>query len=728
MNTKQSVNTDRPSRGPIDLLPFDFSKYLAATRERLSIFIIVSVVVAGCILWYMLNRDPLYKAQATIQLLRQGERQLQFEEVTQETLENSEDMNTQVQMYESTNILERVSDRIETDIPNQFLKDYTIRESETTRDAILRIVERNRNIIPSRLSLTVVIEFNHRDPKVAAIVANYFHEEISSAYSELRSETMYRVIRDIREQADIQQLKVQNLEREIHSFKNRHRTISFDRGLDLHNQEMGIINENLINSKEVLDQIYAKWSMVEQKIEAAEPLTELFFFSDQQNIQDLTTTISGTRVEIAQLSKRFRNLHPAMIQAKESLHAAEEELNTALDTQVAILRAQLKQAERNYHSSNAKFERKKQEILDLQELQSVYDSKMGDLEVNKTLYLQFFSRIQEIEAQNNGQTSRIRVVDTARIPKDLSQPDNKTSLALAILGGGITACAIVFLLILLDSTIKHPNELERRLSLPIIGTIGKTSTGKNTARELAKQTNLESKTSETLNLIIDSLRLNNYSRYAKSILIASTSPGEGKSYVAASLASAFKRYGEKTLLLNCNLRRIEDGFESMEGRGLIPYLSGDGGSIDQNILTNSSSDYDILPAGGTHCHPYRLFSSAAFKSTLDELRNRYDRIVIDSPSLHLYGDARNLLGHCDGQIFVTGFGVSKMDNAEKATQKLASENCPIFGVVINAIPKNKAKIYFPEFYETQKSLEKFERRKPSKGIIDTLKRLMPNSV
>lgn len=688
------------------LLPaggLDLGKYYSAARERLGIFLATSIAVGLAVLAFLATLEPLYKGETTIQLLRQGEKQLQFTEVTQENLENSEDLNTEVDFYESDQILERVATRIKSEILAEFVAPYDLDKGSVSLETIMNIVEENRNVVPSRMSLVVVIEYLHHDPVVAARIANFFHEEITAAHTDRRTETMQRAIQDLRGQAEIQRLKVENLEREIHAFKNQYKTLSFDQGLDIDRQEMLILNTNATNAKDVVDGLYAKWSMVERKLERKESLIQLSFLTDNPNTRELLATISRLKIEMAELTQRYREHHPKMIQAQESLQAAEAELTSSIATQVEMLRAELRQAERNYQASIAKVNQKKQEILDLQGMQGPFDSKMRDLDVNKKLYLQFFSRIQEIEAQKRGQTARIRIVDEARTPRELAQPNIKMGVMLAVAAGGMSGVFLVLLLILMDDKVKSQSDIESKLRLPILGLLGASNVPNKTLHESVMINAKDPRTSENLNSIVDSLRLDQDSPDSKVLLVTSTSHKEGKSYVAASLASAFERYGEKTILLGCDLRRTDLAGQMKVGCGLVPYLENEGKEIDQCIYRSPALECDIMPAGANNDHPYRLFDSERFKHMMVDLKGKYDRIILDTPPSYLYGDARNLAKHCDGLLYVVGFGIPRQDNALNAIEKLNSLGKPIFGAIVNGLTSRNANAYYPEFFNDQNS-------------------------
>ncbi len=685
----------------------DLKRYVADFLDRIWWFILTFALVAGGIYYLMMSATPLYKAEASVQILRQEDSRTQFEKVSDDAVRNTEDVNTQINLLSSVQIIERVAERVEDEFKQDFLAPY--REIDQAGDdlSVIRILAENRKITPARLSLIVGIEYVHPNPEIASKVANLFAEEMMAYFSSVRSDAVGRAVQDLREQAEIQRRKVENIEKQLVDFKEDLQTISFDQRLDIDQQEMISLNTFATQKAETRDRLATQWGMIKTAREEGTPLHNLSFIAASPRIGSLLSAIASNRVEIARLSERYRHKHPRMIEAKEALAAAEAELLTASNEAARIIASELNQAEQDLVKATEKVTTKKNEIIAMQRHKAVYDSKARELEVNQNLYQYLYNRIQETEAQNRDDINKLRLVDQAVIPLKPFTPKLLLAVAAAFMGGSVCAIGLVVILIFIDDRVRSPLEVEQKFGLPILGVLSMMKGKPKTVHDLTKATEGDPQNMETLNTAVATMRLDPDSADAKVILVTSTISNEGKSYVSGALASAFHRYGEKTLLINCDLRAQEDRFANAEGQGLVSYLTDDKTSLDQSIYTSKELDCDVLPAAKHHQQPYILYNSKKFKEMIAELKTRYKRIIIDTPPAHLFGDAICLLPHCDGQIFVSGFSRARVGLATKTVRKLRETNVPIFGVMVNGVRLFQAKMYYPEYYQTNDDYYKY---------------------
>lgn len=688
-------NTLKP---PARTHEIDVMKYVAAFRDRIWIFVSLFLLAAATVFFLMMNSQALYKAQAMVQILRQEESRTEFSKVSDESIRSTEDINTQIQLLSSLSIIESVATRVEEEFKEDFIEPYRKMDMEEADLSVIRILAENRKITPARLSLIVSIEYNHPAPEVAARVANLFAEEMALYYTNLRNDAVTRAVQDLREQAEIQRRKVENIEKQLVDFKEDLKTISFDQRLDIDQQEMVSLKNYATQKAETYDRLKTQWAMLDDALESQTELHTLSFIAASDRVSDLLSALAQHRIEVARLSERYRSKHPRMIEAQEALQAARRELAQAIETETNLLRNQLKLAEQDLHKANLNVETKKEEIIALQRHKALYDSKARELAVNQNLYEYLYNRIQETETQKRDDINKLRIVDEAVMPSSPYTPNKPLSIAAAFVAGMALATGVVVLLILLDDHVKSHNDIETKLGLPIIGMLGLIKGRHETIRDLALATATDPQNSEMLNSIIASLRLDPASTNAKTILVTSTISNEGKSYVSASLASAFQRFGEKALLINCDLRAREDRLQLISGQGLVPYLENNDKTLKETIYHSQHLDCDVIPAGGFHKQPYRLYNSDKFRKMLETLKGKYDRIIIDTPPTHLFGDSLSLLPICDGQIFVSGFARARISLATKTVRRLQETGCPIFGAVINGIKTFQAKMYYPSYH------------------------------
>ena len=140
-------------------------------------------------------------------------------------------------------------------------------------------------------------------------------------------------------------------------------------------------------------------------------------------------------------------------------------------------------------------------------------------------------------------------------------------------------------------------------------------------------------------------------------LITSTVPGEGKSFVSSNLALSFAANGERVLLLDGDLRlpNIAKSLQLENQSGVLDYINSEGESIDDFILSEVYPNLDVLASGGKSKNPTAVLSDPKFESMLLQLRDSYDKIIIDSPPLAAVSDALNIVPMVDSVLYVVRF-------------------------------------------------------------------------
>ena len=200
-------------------------------------------------------------------------------------------------------------------------------------------------------------------------------------------------------------------------------------------------------------------------------------------------------------------------------------------------------------------------------------------------------------------------------------------------------------------------DVENVLGLRLLGTIP--LLGKMPVHEKAQIVahQADRRVSEAFLTLHSSLRLKDASRAAQCILITSTLPDEGKSFVATNLALTFAAHGEKVVVVDCDLRRprIHDSFRIPNHRGIIDLCGSDLLRIEDIVVSTAHPGLDIIPSGGRAKNPTHILNSAAFEHMIATLRSRYDRIVIDTPPIAAVSDALIILPLVDGSLFTVRF-------------------------------------------------------------------------
>ena len=174
------------------------------------------------------------------------------------------------------------------------------------------------------------------------------------------------------------------------------------------------------------------------------------------------------------------------------------------------------------------------------------------------------------------------------------------------------------------------------------------------------------------------------------ILVTSAAPEEGKSFIALNLALAFAgESSRETLLIDADLRRPTIGYrlQPAPAIGLTEVLSGKT-SVEHAIYNLKNNRLKVLPAGEPTRESVELISSPSFKSLMANLRERFWRIVVDTPPVIPFTDADALAVNADGVLMVVRAGQTPRHQFEQATSLIKS--APIIGVVLNDLKRSLA--------------------------------------
>lgn len=201
------------------------------------------------------------------------------------------------------------------------------------------------------------------------------------------------------------------------------------------------------------------------------------------------------------------------------------------------------------------------------------------------------------------------------------------------------------------------------------------------------------------NEIYRSLRTNiefsDFGNEIKVVNITSTVPNEGKSSVASNLAIICSDRFEKVLLIDCNLRKPEQHkrFSISNKVGLSDMMTDNELNINSNndlyfrkLKNNSKDSYlYILTSGSKVPNPQELLSSNKFKELIQKLRNEFDFIVIDCPSVGAFSDAIPVSNVCDGTILVCSAKETNREDAKESLIQLERNGAHVIGCVLTKV-------------------------------------------
>ena len=219
--------------------------------------------------------------------------------------------------------------------------------------------------------------------------------------------------------------------------------------------------------------------------------------------------------------------------------------------------------------------------------------------------------------------------------------------------------------------------------------------------ELVIHTKPKSNISEDIRTIRTNLQFTSSDEESKVILVTSSVPGEGKSFISSNLATAFAQTGESTLLIDCDLRlgRVHKIFGISNEKGFSNLLIGQN-VVDcaEYIKKTSIPDLYVIPRGTVPPNPSELLNSSNAKKVVKFLRENFDHIIFDGVPVNGLPDSLIVAGFVDRVILVTAVGYTKIDELADAKKALEKIDANIAGVVVNRAPGTKRGKY-SNYYE-----------------------------
>ncbi|HVS52496.1 MAG TPA: polysaccharide biosynthesis tyrosine autokinase [Opitutaceae bacterium] len=672
--------------------------YLLILRERIWYIVVVFLVVFSSSLVYTLSEVKIYQSSARIQILRSDPRVMQVQQVVENDIRSSEDLNTQMKVLESATIVQRVAERLTGPDLHAFLAPYERTSADTA--FVGDILIRNRKILPQRATLIVDVAYQHPDPAVAATIANLFVEEYFAHNSRQRIDDSKRAVDDLKGTVEEQQKLVERLAHELQDYKEKNNMVSLDQRKNVVDDGLKASNQEYLRASQVLASAEVRVKQIKEYRDKGADLTELPFIANQPIIAQLQQQLVAQKINITALRERYRDKYPDMIKATTSAAETERELKRAIDAACAQVEADYQTASRNAAQTKQEFERRTQESLELDRVALAYNDKDRELRTQEQILQNIVARRTETAMTSNIATQNARLVDRAVATTKPISPNVALNLGLGVVGGLGLGLAFAFFVAFIDDRVKSSFDIEGVVGLPLIGVIPQIKRMDAVEKAQIVVNNADRQVAEAFLTLHSSLRLKDESKNAKVILTTSTVPGEGKSFTTTNLALTFAAHGEKVIIVDCDLRKpnIHKSFSIENLKGVIDICAGRAKTAEV-VVRGVQPNLDVLPAGGRAKNPTQILNSKNFELMLSELRKSYDRVFIDTPPLAAVSDALIVLPLVDGSIFTIYFNKVRRKAAQFAARRLLDANVANFGAVLNGLNLAVSGYYYAQYYD-----------------------------
>lgn len=457
----------------------------------------------------------------------------------------------------------------------------------------------------------------------------------------------------------------------------------------------GLADENTLLRKSLLFKVDLL-SNLKTLIESNKKLEE--FIPLLPNLED-PQLVEGIK-NLNQLNVEKENL---LMSQSENTHAYQVKKSNALKAKEDALKL---------ISLNEKFTKKQIHDLNLESFQiessilsfPAKETEMSRLKRQYNLYDKFYGLLMDKLVEQGltkaGVTVDFIILSQPNIERTPIYP--KRSIIL-ISGCGIALLLCVLLVIirfLMYETITTLAELERSLPIPIIGTVPEYVSEKMLFSQLIVDKKSKSAITESLRSIRTNLEFISTEKIKKVITVTSTVGGEGKTFVAVNLAGVIAMANQRVIVLDLDMRKpkVHLAFGAENTAGISTVLIGKN-TVDEVIQLSRIPDLDFITAGPTPPNPSELILLPALDALIEELKLRYDVIIIDTPPVGIVTDGMLLMSKADIPLYIVRINYSKFFVAQEIKRALNRGGYNKLRVIANGVPVNRGFKYNYGYYE-----------------------------
>ncbi|HEV8701442.1 MAG TPA: polysaccharide biosynthesis tyrosine autokinase [Candidatus Polarisedimenticolia bacterium] len=680
-------------------------------KRRWVIYTSLTVLTVTVTLGSLLMR-PIYTATTRLQIEPAAPNILPFQDVMATAPDQRNDFyQTQYGLIQSRRVAREVIASLGLDKHPDFKANSAPVEDLVEGKRIDRFLA-NLKVAPVRNSRLVDVSFSSHDRALAARAANRVADTYIAFNTKAEYNTSERATTSLTHQ-------IANLQDEIDAKEKELQAYAKDMGIFVLNEKQNIILKNLNDMSDTFARAQADRIDKEARFAAlrqASPV-DLPEVMDSKLIQDLTAKSAELTRRHAELSKKYKSDWPEMTR----LRGQSEETDARLQAERRSIYDQvLGAAESAYMAARNKETYLARAIEDLKRqsqefgLKEIQYNNLKAQVANKRGTLEALVRRQSETSSSAGLndlvSGNVRIVDPAELPARPSSPRILLNIFLSIVTGLGLGVGLAFFFEYLDKSVKTAEEMHEATGLPTIGLVPSLQTEGGRLRiirangkepppgvhvELISRDDPKSKIAEAFREIRTALLVSQPGGAPRTILIASTQPGEGKTAVSLNLAITLAQMGKRVLLVDGDLRRprLHKLLEVENVRGLSNYLSG-AGTIWPEPCNTGVPGLDIIPSGPIPPNPADLLDTERFGQLQSELEaHRYDHVIYDSPPILAVADPAIMAGRIEAVLVVVHAGVTGKDALGHAARKLAQVKAKVLGCVLNQVDLSQQGYY-----------------------------------
>jgi len=528
---------------------------------------------------------------------------------------------------------------------------------------------------------TIAIKFYERNPAKASDLCNSISEEFKVYDIEKQAEGANNTIKFVNDQLKIIYDQLYASELDLQNFKTANR-LEDELPLPEFSQR---INE--------LQKLLADLEMEESSLNIIEKAIKQDLTLD---IYKLISITSGSSIENS-LNENLKRLRDLLTKREIALYSKTINSSTIgqLDFQIEIekkliieiistskqrIQEKIVQIEQRIFSYEDDI---KNNALRFDRLEFIRLAKLNS--INERYYNRLVELKSELSIANAGITSMNTVLETSSTPASPFFPSRRVVATSAIIGWLITSLGLIVLRYLFYNEITSMNEIVKFIDVPMLGIVPNYKDSIPISQLLVDK-KPKSLIAESLRSIRSNLEFLSTTEGSKMLAITSTISGEGKTFVAMNLAGIIAFSEKKVIILDLDMRKpkIHVGFGVPNDKGMSTILI-NRNTIEECIYQSSLVNLDFITAGPVPPNPSELIISSRMLEVVNELKTKYDLIVIDNPPVGLVTDGIRIIKMADYPVYVFRENYSKRNFVQNVRKLIRDNNIKNLSIILNSV-------------------------------------------
>jgi exopolysaccharide transport family protein len=682
---------------------------------------------------YIARQTPLYTASAQLLLDPRKEKAAGQDAILSDALFDLPAIESQIAIIKSSSLLKRVVEKERLVNDPEFgagpsgsgndllssIKSFFTRSSDSEPRVETRNEQASRSLTNASLEVIGTIEnlkgallvtragqalvlnvsLTSADPQKASRLANAISDAYVVDKLDARFDAAKRASAWLSDRLVELRQQLRESEEAVARFRADNNLVGSSQSASLSQEQLGQLNSRLVQSRAETAEKKARLELLNKIESGGGNISALPDVMNSGAIADLKKQESDLSRQEADLLARYSDRHPSVVNIRaqisdirRSMYAEIRRLTANIQNEYQLARARQDAVEKTLREVTGQTDLDNTKAITLRELERT-------AAVNKSLFEDFLQRSRVTQEQSTFEARDARIITPALTPTSTSSP-KKLQITLASLALGLLAgVGAAYAMELLNAGFTTPKQVEDALELPLLASISRMS-----ANDLAVDGSVLampeyplakplSRFSEAIRSLRSAIQMSDVDHPPRVLQLTSTIPGEGKSTIAATIAVSAAQSGQKTLIIDCDLRHPSTSrfFKADKAAGLVDYLA-HSTELKKCVIFDDKTGLWVLPTGAKTQNPPDLLGSDRLKQLITGLRSQFDLIIIDTPPMGPVIDPLIVSQLVDKVIYVVRWASTAREMIAHSVQRLSGHK-KVAGVVFNYVVDQQAQKY-----------------------------------